>query len=207
NGNAPIVTKTVDGEETVIPPKIVEEKAQRRADSKARSTLKIYDIDQDVEVTLVNETQGRYDDAQMFDTDVFNDEKVFVVEQSEKVVEEVISTAEVSAAATITIEEITLAQALAELRSVKPKVVQAPTPIVSSQQLTQVKDKGKGNMVEEELMKKMSKKDLLKLDEELAFKLQAEEKEQARLIREKAKKVEEANISWDNVQAMIEADG
>ncbi|GJY50051.1 hypothetical protein Tco_0440007 [Tanacetum coccineum] len=39
NGNAPIVTKTVDGEETVIPPKIVKEKAQRRAELKARSTL------------------------------------------------------------------------------------------------------------------------------------------------------------------------
>ncbi|GJZ61400.1 hypothetical protein Tco_0617537 [Tanacetum coccineum] len=32
NGNAPIVTKTVDGKETVIPPTIVEEKAQRRAE-------------------------------------------------------------------------------------------------------------------------------------------------------------------------------
>ncbi|GKC37876.1 putative ribonuclease H-like domain-containing protein [Tanacetum coccineum] len=39
NGNAPIVTKTVDGKETVIPLTSVEEKAQRRADLKARSTL------------------------------------------------------------------------------------------------------------------------------------------------------------------------
>ncbi|GJY62191.1 ribonuclease H-like domain-containing protein [Tanacetum coccineum] len=39
NGNAPIVTKTVDGKETVIPPTSVEEKAQRRAWLKARSTL------------------------------------------------------------------------------------------------------------------------------------------------------------------------
>ncbi|GJU59606.1 hypothetical protein Tco_1237372 [Tanacetum coccineum] len=31
NGNAPIVTKTVDGKETVIPPTSVKEKAQRRA--------------------------------------------------------------------------------------------------------------------------------------------------------------------------------
>ncbi|GJX80113.1 hypothetical protein Tco_0328262 [Tanacetum coccineum] len=127
-------------------------------------------------------------------------------------VEKVASTAE------ITTEEITLAQALAELRSVKPKVVvqepvqstttttpsaiprakgivfheqeQAPTPIVSSQQPTQIKDKGKGKMVEEP-MKKISKKELLKLDEELAFKLQAEEEEQARLAREKAEKQEE----------------
>ncbi|GKD99357.1 hypothetical protein Tco_1387341 [Tanacetum coccineum] len=39
NGNAPIVTKTIDGKETVIPPTSVEEKAQRRAELKARSTF------------------------------------------------------------------------------------------------------------------------------------------------------------------------
>ncbi|GJR48307.1 putative ribonuclease H-like domain-containing protein [Tanacetum coccineum] len=37
NGNAPIVTKIVDGKETVIPPISVEEKAQRREELKARS--------------------------------------------------------------------------------------------------------------------------------------------------------------------------
>ncbi|GJU46289.1 ribonuclease H-like domain-containing protein [Tanacetum coccineum] len=65
---------------------------------------------------------------------------------------------------------------------------QAPTPTVSSQQPSQVKvqDKGKGKMVEPEPVKKMSKKDLLRLDEELAFKLQAEEEEEERLAREKA---------------------
>ncbi|GJT71497.1 putative ribonuclease H-like domain-containing protein [Tanacetum coccineum] len=39
NGNAPIVTKHVDGKETAIPPTTVEDKAQRRAKLKARSTL------------------------------------------------------------------------------------------------------------------------------------------------------------------------
>ncbi|GJU75987.1 ribonuclease H-like domain-containing protein [Tanacetum coccineum] len=39
NCNAPIVTKTFDGNETVIPPISVEEKAQRRSELKARSTL------------------------------------------------------------------------------------------------------------------------------------------------------------------------
>ncbi|GKD92851.1 hypothetical protein Tco_1372688, partial [Tanacetum coccineum] len=53
---------------------------------------------------------------------------------------------------------------------------QAPTTIVSSQQPSQlnVQDKGKGKMVEPEPMKELSKKDQLMLDEELAFKLQAE---------------------------------
>ncbi|GJU25383.1 putative ribonuclease H-like domain-containing protein [Tanacetum coccineum] len=76
---------------------------------------------------------------------------------------------------------------------------QAPTPIVSLQQPTQVKDKGKGKTVKEEHVKKMSKKELLKLDEELAFKLQAKEDEEERLAMEKAQKVEEANIAWDDI--------
>ncbi|GJU29593.1 ribonuclease H-like domain-containing protein [Tanacetum coccineum] len=170
---------------------------------------KIDGIDKDVEVTLVDETHGRYDDAQMFNTDVFNGEEVFVAEQSEKVVEEVVSTAEVSAAATITTEEIILAKALAELRSAKPKVmVQEPFESTTRTTLTSIpsniKDKGKFKMIEPE--KPLKKKEKIRLNKELAFKLQAKEEEQARLAREKAKKVEKANISWDNVQAMIEAD-
>ncbi|GJR29457.1 putative ribonuclease H-like domain-containing protein [Tanacetum coccineum] len=48
-------------------------------------------------------------------------------------------------------------------------------------------DKGKGKMVEPEPVKKLSKKDQLMLDEELAFKLQAEEEEdEERLARVKA---------------------
>ncbi|GKB10698.1 ribonuclease H-like domain-containing protein [Tanacetum coccineum] len=39
NGNAPMVTKTVNGKETVIPPTSIKEKAQRREELKARSTL------------------------------------------------------------------------------------------------------------------------------------------------------------------------
>ncbi|GKE36060.1 hypothetical protein Tco_1455382 [Tanacetum coccineum] len=101
----------------------------------------------------------------------------------------------------ITNDEITLAKALAELkRIVIHEQKQAPTPTVSSQQPSHVKvqDKGKGKMVEPEPVKKMSKKDLLRLDEELVFKLQAEEEEE-RLAREKAQQIEEANIAWDDV--------
>ncbi|GKC41909.1 hypothetical protein Tco_1059631 [Tanacetum coccineum] len=61
-------------------------------------------------------------------------------------------------------------------------------------------------MVEPEPVKKISKKELLRLDEELAFKLQAKEEEEERLAREKAQQVEEANIAWDDVQAKIDAD-
>ncbi|GJR87157.1 hypothetical protein Tco_0211168 [Tanacetum coccineum] len=39
NGNAPLITKVVEGVETIIAPITVEEKAQRRLALKARSTL------------------------------------------------------------------------------------------------------------------------------------------------------------------------
>ncbi|GKF82580.1 hypothetical protein Tco_0244236, partial [Tanacetum coccineum] len=67
-----------------------------------------------------------------------------------------------TASATTTIEE----QALAF------------TPIVSSLQPSQVKDKGKAKMVEEEPIKKFSKKEQIRLDQELTFKLQAKEEEE-----------------------------
>ncbi|GKC93336.1 hypothetical protein Tco_1158778 [Tanacetum coccineum] len=110
---------------------------------------KINDIDKDAEITLVDETQGRYGDDLMFDTGIFDDERVSVrQDMAEKKVSttdpvttagEEITTAgiEVSIASTIRVSdapttttttavitkvEITLAQALAKLKTAKPKV-------------------------------------------------------------------------------------
>ncbi|GJT88020.1 putative ribonuclease H-like domain-containing protein [Tanacetum coccineum] len=154
---------------------------------------KIHDIDADEDITLEN-----VHDAEMFDVnDLKGDEVVVESERADKDVN-------------LSVDEVTLAQALAALKSVKvqekrgsislrpraKEIVfheqeqeqeQAPTPIVSSQQPTQVKDKGKGKMVEEEPVKKMSKKEILNLDEELAFKLQAKEDEEERLAGKKKK--------------------
>ncbi|GKE23103.1 hypothetical protein Tco_1434615, partial [Tanacetum coccineum] len=122
-------TKTAEANEIASLKKRVK-KLERKKKSKTPGAKRLFKIGrsaqvvsfEDEEVTLVDETQGMYDDAQMFDTYVFNSEEVFVAEQSEKVVEDIVSTAKVSAAATITTEEITLAQALAALKSAKPKV-------------------------------------------------------------------------------------
>ncbi|GJR50014.1 hypothetical protein Tco_1400535 [Tanacetum coccineum] len=64
NGNAPMVIKIVDGKETGIPPTSVEEKAQKKADMKARSSLLM---------TLPNEHQlkfNSYKDAKTLITEV-----------------------------------------------------------------------------------------------------------------------------------------
>ncbi|GJW52204.1 hypothetical protein Tco_0093555 [Tanacetum coccineum] len=68
-------------------------------------------------------------------------------------------------------------------------------------------DKGKGILIEP--MKHMKKKDLIRLDEEVALKLQAKFDEEERLTREKAEKEQEVNIAlietWDDIQTKIDA--
>ncbi|GJW03117.1 hypothetical protein Tco_1561973 [Tanacetum coccineum] len=148
-------------------------------------------IDADEEITLVSVQDDA--DKEMFDVDALNGEEVFVAGQNENVVEEVVDAAQVSTAATtvtITTEEITLAQALEALKTSKPK------------------DMGKGILIEP--VEPIKKKDLIRLDEEVALKLQAEFDEEERLAREKAEKEQEANIAlietWDDIQAKIDAD-
>ncbi|GKD93109.1 hypothetical protein Tco_1372946 [Tanacetum coccineum] len=164
-------------------------KQGRIADIDANKDIYLVNVQTDEDMFGVNDLDG--DEVIVESVDV-----VKIAKETRSVVEEVTAvTIPVSAAITttttavITHVEMTLAQALAELKSAKPKAD---------------KDKGKGKMVEQEPVKKMSKKDLLRLDEELAFKLQAEEEEE-RLASEKAQQVEEANIAWDEVQAKIEA--
>ncbi|GKF06315.1 hypothetical protein Tco_0036983, partial [Tanacetum coccineum] len=173
-------------------------------------------IDADDDITLVS-IQNVYEE--MFDVDALDGEEVFVAGQNENVVEEVVDAAQVSTAATtvtITTEEITLAQSLEALKTSNPKVkwivfqdpgestITKSTPTISSQQL---QDKGNGIMIEE-TVKPIKKKDLIRLDEEVALKLQAECDEEERLLREKAEKEKEANIAlieeWDDIQAKID---
>ncbi|GJY83308.1 hypothetical protein Tco_0496684 [Tanacetum coccineum] len=130
----------------------------------------ITDLDADVEVTLIYETQGKNDDNLMFDTGVLDGQEVMADKD--------VSTAKVTtASATTTTDELTLAQTLIEIKAAKPKAVTTvATPIVSSSQPSQVKDKGKAKMVKEEHVKKFLKKEQIRLDQELAFKLQLKKK-------------------------------
>ncbi|GJR98954.1 hypothetical protein Tco_0271128 [Tanacetum coccineum] len=201
---------------------------------------KIEEIDQDAEVTLVYETQGRYGDNFMFDTGVLDNEQDIAekeVDMDEKDVStaDSVTTVEVTTDSTTitTIDELTLAQTLIEIKAAKPKavtnaattttivvtrpkargiVVQEPSKFTTTtsplqpSQLPQAKDKGKAKMVEPE--KPLKKKDQIMFDKEVAQKLQAqldaELEEEEKLARQRE---EDANIAeWDNVQAMMDAD-
>nr|GEX45075.1 zinc finger BED domain-containing protein RICESLEEPER 2-like [Tanacetum cinerariifolium] len=154
--------------------------------------------DADEDITLVNDAN-----KEMFDVDDLGGEEIFVAWQNDNVVDEVVNAAQVSTAATtvtITTKEITFAQALEALKTLKPKVkgmvFQEPdkstttTTIISSQHS---QDKGKGIMIEEPM--KSKKKDQIRLDEEASLKLQAKFNEEERLARDRAKKEQEANIA------------
>ncbi|GKF29364.1 hypothetical protein Tco_0095706, partial [Tanacetum coccineum] len=137
---------------------------------------RINDIDADDDITLVSVQDDA--DKEMFDVDALNGEEVFVAGQNENVVKEVVDAAQVSIAATtvtITTKEITLAQALATLKTSKPKVkgiaFQEPSTTITTISSQQSQDKGKGIMIEEPV-KPMKKKDLTRIDEEVALKLQ-----------------------------------
>ncbi|GKF28495.1 hypothetical protein Tco_0094837, partial [Tanacetum coccineum] len=170
-------------------------------------------IDADEDITLVNDQ----DDADMFDVNTLTGDEVFV--------EQEVAAKDVN----LTVDKVTLAQALAALKSVKPKVTttittptttiptsrkgivitelgtSTTTTTISSQpSQAKVQDKGKGILVEEPV--KPKKKDLIRLDEEISLKLQAEFDEEERLAREK----DEANFAlteeWDDIQAKVDAD-
>ncbi|GJV30643.1 hypothetical protein Tco_1387091 [Tanacetum coccineum] len=166
---------------------------------------RIADIDADAGINLVS---THFD----VDTDMFG---VHDLVCDEAVVETEVASKDVN----LSVDEVTLAQALAAFKSTKPKAdkvmlqepeqeEQATTPKVSSQQPSQVnvQDKVKGKMVEPE--KPIKKKELIRLDEEIASKLQT-----ASLIgsinelqRECEKGRAKHCFHRDNVQAMIDVD-
>ncbi|GJS62659.1 hypothetical protein Tco_0657443 [Tanacetum coccineum] len=237
--NDPLLTKTTQANEIDSLKKRVK-RLEKKKRSRTHGLKRLYKgrinaIDVDEDITLINDQ----DDADMFDVNTLTGDEVLV--ESEAVVKDV----------NLSVDKVTLAQALAALKSAKVHekgdVVEEPsvpfstvnikvsaatttatiltprkgiifqelgttttTTTISSQQPSQanVQDKGKGKMVEPE--KPMKKKELIRLDEEIASKLQAEFDEEVRLAREKAEKEQEANVAlteeWDDIQAKVNAD-
>nr|GEV81891.1 ribonuclease H-like domain-containing protein [Tanacetum cinerariifolium] len=138
---------------------------------------KIHNIDADKDITLVNDQ----DDRQMFDvTDLQGEEEFVQKDVAGEVNAAIIATTD-SVATTMTVDEVTLAQALMEIKK----------------ELVKLKKKDQ-IMLDEEVS--------LKLQAEL----QAEFDKEQRLASKKAQQEEEANIAlietWDDVQAKIDAD-
>ncbi|GJU01833.1 hypothetical protein Tco_1112171 [Tanacetum coccineum] len=111
----------------------------------------IKDIDADVDVSLVDETQERQNDDLMFDSEVLEDDVMHVEakvdgkdEQSKKpddsTAGEAVTTASIDdSVVPTTNEEITLAQTLIQIKAAKPKVVTTAATIATT---TRPKDRG-----------------------------------------------------------------
>nr|GEU28611.1 retrovirus-related Pol polyprotein from transposon TNT 1-94 [Tanacetum cinerariifolium] len=111
----------------------------------------IEDIDQDAEIALVNEAQGRIHDAYMFGVDDLEGNEVFV-DVREKIVEKEVSTADLVTTAgevvtTVSVEdsvapstatitdvddELTLAKTLIAIKAAKPKVISTAATTVTT---------------------------------------------------------------------------
>ncbi|GKD99085.1 hypothetical protein Tco_1382982, partial [Tanacetum coccineum] len=115
---------------------------------------KINEIDQDAEVTLVDETQGRYGDNLMFDTSVLDNEQD-MAEKEVDMAEKEVSTTEVAtdSTTTTTVDELTLAHTLIEIKAPKPKavttaVIKTTTTAIKTT-TTVTRPKAKGVIVQE----------------------------------------------------------
>ncbi|GJV66044.1 hypothetical protein Tco_1476872 [Tanacetum coccineum] len=186
----------------------------------SKQERKIHDIDADEAITLEN-----VHDAEMFDVNDLHGDEVFVEKEVEKEAPEKevsiadpvttagegVTTASVklstaSPTQTTTVDELTLAQTLIEIRSTRPKAKgiiiheeeQASTPITSSN------DKGKGIMVEEPL--KMKKKDQVLFDKQEAIRLQDQFDEEDRIAREKEEANAALNAQLKDIQDKVETD-
>nr|GEV02865.1 hypothetical protein [Tanacetum cinerariifolium] len=113
------------------------------------------------------------------------------------------------------VDDITLAKALMKIKSAKPKldkvVIQEPEQGTTTTTPTTItaassRPKAKGLVIHEQEQAptptvSSQQPSQLMLDEELAFRLQAEEE---RLAREKAQQIEEVNIAWDDAKLFMQ---
>ncbi|GJR35319.1 hypothetical protein Tco_1211003 [Tanacetum coccineum] len=173
----------------------------------SKQERKIRNIDADEDITLEN----------IHDEDMFG---VNDLDGDEVVVESEVADIYVN----LSIDEVTLAQALAAWKSAKVqekgyviKELSVPVSAASTKVSTVIpttaattiiavssRPKAKWIVFHEQEQAPTPINDQLRLDEELAFRLQAEKEEEERLAREKAQQIKEANTAWDDIHAKVE---
>nr|GEX24174.1 hypothetical protein [Tanacetum cinerariifolium] len=204
---------------------------EQNLDEDASKQRRIEAIDADEDITLVNDQDDAemFDVNDLQGKEVFVDKEVAdkeVNNEVQKVVEEVVEdikttkliiddahvnvasevnaasiTTTESATATITTKEISLAQALVEIKITKRegKGIVLQEPSESPETTTTIpkkksQDKGKAILIEEPV--KLKTKDQIRIDEETTLRLQAEfDEEEQRLARERTGKELETNIA------------
>nr|GEV59716.1 putative ribonuclease H-like domain-containing protein [Tanacetum cinerariifolium] len=146
--------KTAQAKEIANLKKRVKKLEKRRKSRRAVLRRLKKDIDQDAEIALVDEAQGRMHDADMFGVDDLEGNEV-IIDVRQKIVEKEVSTAgevvtaasvEDSAALTTTTtadvdDELTMEKTLISIKAAKPKVISAAATTVTTA-ITTPKSKG-----------------------------------------------------------------
>nr|GEW77330.1 hypothetical protein [Tanacetum cinerariifolium] len=171
------------------------------------------EIDQNAEIALDDETQRRTNDDEMFGVDDLAGEEVVMDtttgEHEEQIIKDISTAEPVTTASykTRARDEYYNSNCCYNSYNCCPNS-KSQKYYFHEQKQSQIhtvsssKDKGKAKMIEPEVP--IKKKDQMRIDEEYARKLKGKEQEAARLSR--AQQDEEANNSWDNIQAMMDAD-
>nr|GEV40167.1 hypothetical protein [Tanacetum cinerariifolium] len=218
--------------------KKLEQKRKSRTSrlKRLRKERMIDNIDQDVEITLVDDTQGRMNEEDMFRVNDLDGDEVVVdvsasekIEQSVKVIEKEVNTVdpvttvgevttagiEVTTAATtsqISKDELTLAQTLMKIKAAKPK---ATITIATTVTAVGTRPKEKWIVMQEPSETPLPKPMISSQKSSQAKDkgkgkgkmMQAELEEEERIARQEKEETKIALIeSWDNTQAMMDAD-
>ncbi|GJU95859.1 hypothetical protein Tco_1320615 [Tanacetum coccineum] len=185
--------------------------AQEDASKQGRS---FEDIDKDAEVSLVDESYGRSDDAEMFDTDDLHGDEVIVDMVVVTTVGEGVTATKIdeitsTSAPTTTIDEITLAQTLIEIKAAKPKVV-----TTAATTTTTTRPKARGVVVQEPTkgqnydgIQKLFDKEMKRVNSFVAMNLEAQEisrkKDESSSKKAKIAQDTYGDIKDDDMQLML----
>nr|GEV63961.1 retrovirus-related Pol polyprotein from transposon TNT 1-94 [Tanacetum cinerariifolium] len=198
-------TKTAQAKEISSSKRRVKILDKKKEDA-SKQERNIADMDADAKTILVNETvedQGRYNDQEMFDTSVLDDEEEGILKEVQYVqnviekvieditttgIEETVNTAAPITTADVTLDKLTRAQALLEIKKSKPKgnkvmIEQEPeqgvtTTTVTIPTLDSTRPKARGVVMQEPTRR-----------------LQAEIDEQDRLASKKAQEEEQGELT------------
>ncbi|GJY40172.1 hypothetical protein Tco_0427442 [Tanacetum coccineum] len=187
-------TKTAQAQE-ITSLKLRVKKLEKKGGSRNHKLKRLYKVGRSArvissdEASLGDQEDGRYGDDLMFNTGVLDDEEVFTgQDMAEKEIN--LAEKEVSIADPVTIAGEVVTTASVEISTASPTETIITDDLTLAQTLIEIrsaKPKVKGVVIGE-----------------LKAQMQAELEEEDRLVRQRE---EEANIiSWDNVQAMIDAD-
>ncbi|GJT86815.1 hypothetical protein Tco_1068532 [Tanacetum coccineum] len=146
-------------------------------EDKFKQERSIADIDDDADITLVDEGEGRNKEMCNAELDLAGEEVIVEEVNVEKVAEK-------------EAKEVTIMEPSDTQRTEIPKQKNL--------------DKGKGKMDEIEKPMKLSRKEKISFDEEEATRLQALFDEEAMMAEEAAKKEAQLVEKWDNVKAMMD---